>query len=72
MLVGQRLQLAVGALVLVLTVTLVVGLVAMGHRPLGRGFVMHVDFSYLENLNEGAEVRICALSVGRAGALSAF
>lgn len=62
MLTSRRLQLAVGG---VISTSLVVGLVALGNRPLGRGFVAHVDFDYVDALQEGADVRISALRVGR-------
>ena len=65
MLTSRRLQLAVGGVMLLLSTALVVGLVALGNRPLGRGFVAHVDFDYVDALQEGAEVRISALRVGR-------
>jgi hypothetical protein len=61
----RKVRLILGAAVLFVAATLVVGLVAMGNRPLARGHVVHVDFAHVDNLQEGAEVRISALVVGR-------
>jgi ABC-type transporter Mla subunit MlaD len=64
-LASRRQKLLVGGVMLTLSTALVVVLVSMGNRPVGRGFVLHVDFDNVDNLKEGAEVRISALEVGR-------
>ena len=60
-----RLQLVVGVVMELTLLGLVVGLVALGHRSLGRGLTLFVDYDRVENLKEGAEVRISSMVVGR-------
>jgi len=63
---GTRKQrLAVGLAMQLLLVALVLAIVALGNRTWSRGFVIYVDFDRLDNLKEGAEVRISGQAVGR-------
>jgi ABC-type transporter Mla subunit MlaD len=61
----RRQKLAVGLALELLLVALVVAIVALGNRTWSRGFVIYVDFDRLDNLKEGAEVRISGQAVGR-------
>jgi phospholipid/cholesterol/gamma-HCH transport system substrate-binding protein len=61
----RRLRLVVGSVMLLSLCGLVFGLVALGDRTITGGYVLHVDFARVDNLKEGAEVRISALCVGR-------
>lgn len=61
----RRQKLAVGLALELILVALVVAIVALGNRSWSRGFVIFVDFDRLDNLKEGAEVRISGQAVGR-------
>ncbi len=61
----RRQKLAVGLALELILVALVVTIVALGNRTWSRGFVIFVDFDRLDNLKEGAEVRISGQTVGR-------
>jgi ABC-type transporter Mla subunit MlaD len=62
---SRKLQLAVGFVMELLFLGLIVGLVLLGNRTLTRGFTILVDFDRVENLKEGALVRISAQPIGR-------
>lgn len=61
----MRAQLIIGILIELLLLGLIIGILCLGNRSLSRGYTIYVDFDRVENLKEGAEVRISALRVGR-------
>ena len=61
----RRLQLRLGSAMMALLVLLVVGLTALGDRTLSRGYQVHADFADVQNLKEGAKVRVSGALIGR-------